>query len=273
MRTFENTIEHGIDRYVMMGAEEISTLTEKHSNRLSRTINSSWYGDQFPAFRQKVVTGDEGLVQQSEAFLEKLENQLPMTRGWRNVDDVVGAVPNVPAMLAGVPQSMRRRERTMKISAPLAIYMDLTSSGGISAEKVMHRGVALLALVRMMVEHRSVELWVGASLGQYRVSGTCAWRIDTAPLDLARSAYHVSATAMSRGFGYTMCHDLMHTQGGWPFGNYPLHCRTAPERLRPAFEGQELMYIPPIYLGDELTSNPVAWIKRVMAQYVKTEEE
>jgi hypothetical protein len=146
--------------------------------------------------------------------------------------------------------------------------MDLTSSGGITAETVTKRGIVLLALVRMLVEHRTVELWVGTSKGRSGHSGTVAWRIDTAPLDLARSAYHIGAAAMARGFGYGVDNAVHKTGGSWPFGNYDAHCKTAKARLQEAMEVGDFLFIPPIYLTDPMTQDPVNWLKRTMKEYV-----
>jgi hypothetical protein len=273
MRRISNDTKYGKDDYLLLEAGELPAMAQKHADLLARKVGGGWYGGTYQEFKQRIETGDNALVAKSDAHLAKIEDQVPMSRGWRNVDDVVGAVPNVPAFLAGHPQCMRRRQRTMRETAPLAIYMDLTSSAGISAADVQARGVVLLALTRLLVEHRPVELWVGTSLGNTRWSATVAWRIDTAPLDLARAAYHVSATAMARGFGYEMAHaELKMPHGHWPFDSHGLHCRTAEERLKNVFSGQELMYIPPIYLDDAMTKDPVAWVKRVMARYVGEEE-
>jgi len=280
MKRISNDTQWGKDDYLLLEAGELVALARKHDNTLSGAMRDrSWFGATYQEFKQRIETGDNSLVEQSDVHLAKIEDQVPMSRGWRNVDDVVGAVPNVPAFLAGHPQCMRRRQRAMRDTAPLAIFMDLTSSAGIGSREVQNRGIVLLALTRLLVEHRPVELWVGTALGggtSYRgkaVSATVAWRIDTAPLDLARAAYHVSATAMARGFGYQMAHaELNMPHGAWPFGNHDLHCKTAERRLKDVFAGQELLYVPPIYLGDALTQDPVGWVKRVMAQYVGTEE-
>ena len=78
---------------------------------------------------------------------------------------------------------------------------------------------------------------------------------------------------MSRAFGYGVCQSLLGTGGSWPFGNYDLHCRTAEARLRAVVSWGELLYVPPIYYNDPLTRDPVAWLKRVMAQYVNNGDE
>lgn len=267
----------GKDRYVFLEASEMLDLCIEHSARISEYAGA-WTGQSMAQLQQNIVTGDTSMVQESDDFLNQIEDLVPMSKGWRNVDDVVGAIPNVPAFLAGHPQHMRRRERTARDNAPLAIYMDLTSSGGIDARKVQRRGIVLMALTRMLVEHRPVELWVGASLGNYGgwgrgtgLSGTVAWRIDTTPLDLARAAYHIGSTAMSRMFGYGLNHAINQTAGSWPFGNYEKHCATAEKRLKAVMDWGDVMYVPPVYLNDPLTTDPVGWLKRVMRRYVPSE--
>jgi hypothetical protein len=282
VRRFETETPHGTDKYLLLEAGEIPALVQKHEKVLMHKTGDSWSGGvAYATFKQRASTGDNALVLESDKHLALIEDQVPMARGWRNVDDVVGAVPNVPAFLAGHPQCMRRRQRAMRDTAPLAIYMDLTSSAGIDAKDVQKRGIVLLALTRLLVEHRPVELWVGTGMGSSfshrngskSISATVCWRIDTAPLDLARAAFHISSTAMARGFGYEMVHgELDMPHGHWPFGNHALHCRTAEARLKEVFAGQELLYIPPIYWGDPMTQDPVAWVKRVLARYVGEEE-
>lgn len=261
------------DSYLMLSADDLPRIVAEEESSLKSYFKGSWVGESsFNDFKRKATIGDPGLVAASEAMLQRIEDQVPMSRAWRNLDDVVGAIPNIPAFLAGHPQCMRRRERTRKDTAPLCIYMDLTSSGGISAKHIAQRGITLLALTRVLVEHRPVELWVGASLGHDGASGTTAWRIDTAPLDLARAAYHISATAMSRTFGYQMCRVKCSVGGNWPFANYTLHCDTAERRLAAVLPGREIMYIPPIYLGDSMTADPVGWVKRVLNLHVEGDE-
>src|SRR5262245_10378216 len=257
MRKIEIQTQWGKDGYVLFGSGELKNAAFDYGGVIKSKMggSSDWYGSTYTEFARQVVVGDPDLVKQSEKYMNQIEDQVPFSLGWRNVDDVVGAIPNVPAFLAGHPQCMRRRQRVMKETAPLVIYMDLTSSGGISSDRVQKRGIVLLSLVRRLVEHRPVALWVGSSLGGGGKvgSGTVAWRIDTAPLDLARAAFYISATVMSRGFGYGLCQHELGTGGSWPFHNYDLHCRTAKERLAAVFPGQEIMYVPPIYMGDELT--------------------
>lgn len=261
--------------YALMGAGEISEIASGNMRwmRHQEGIQGGNGAVRTEQFLELVRSGDESLVARSEATLAKIEDQIPVSRGWRNIDDVVGAVPNVPAFLAGHPQCMRRRERTMRDTAPLTIFMDLTSSMSISKEKILNRGITLLALVRLLIEHRSVELWVGSSLGDTIrgkvVTCTTGWRIDTAPMDLARAAFQIADTSMSRLFGYATC-EMMVDQHLGGFGDR--HDRNS-EQLRQVAGWHEMLYIPPIFHSDPLVDDPVGWLKRTMAKYIKTEEE
>lgn len=269
------TDANGSDKFALLEAGQLPAVAARYDHRIRKAMmyGGSWYADTYESFARKVNTGDEALVAQSEKVLAELEDQIPMSRGWCNVDDVVGAVPNVPAFLAGHPQHMRRRERTRRDNAPLAVYMDLTCSAGISATDIMRRGCTLLALTRVLLEHRAVELWVGTSVGVYRQSATLAWRIDTTPLDLARSSYHIASVAIARSFGYevaaeSMCHQW---NGSWAFGDHGAHTSSMPRRLQRVMPGHKILYVPPIYLGDPMTKDPVGWVKRVLN--LNTEEE
>lgn len=274
MRQVKVDTKHGLDQYAFLEAREIPGLIEKYKEKIGINVGHGygWSGGSMETLRKHASQGDESLVSASEKFLAEIEDQVPLSRGWTNVEDVVGAIPNIPAFLAGHPQHMRRRQRVARDTAPLTIYMDLTSSAALSAVTVQKRGIVLLALVRMLVEHRPVSLMVGTSKGRYGVSGTIAWRIDTTPLDLARAAYHISSTTMARGFGYGVDDAIHETGGSWPFGSYDLHCKTAAARLQAVTDIGEVMYIPPIFVADEMVQRPVEWLKRVMAKYLGEKE-
>jgi hypothetical protein len=271
----------GEDTYFLMNsADEIERACTTHEAQYSR--GGSWYGNvSFEDAIRKTHSGDQALVAPSDLLISQLEDQIVHTKKWRNVDDVVGAIANVPAFIAGVPQCMRRRQRLDHDDAPVTIFMDLTSSAGISAQDLLKRGTAILAFARLLCEHRAVELWGGISIGEGGWGGkawsnTVGWRIDTTPLDLARAAFLLAAPAMARGIGYALGEKTSSRGswgGSWPFGNHDKHVATQAERLQRALGNSELLLVPPIYLNDPLTQDPVGWIKRELSQYVHTEED
>lgn len=220
-------------------------------------------------FERCAVLGDNSYVERSEKFLAQIEDQVPLSQGWRNVDDVVGALPNVPAFLAGYPNCMRRRTRVDKENAPLRIFMNLTSSMGIWPEQVLRRGITLLAFTRLMIMHRPVELWVGSALRDGVKCATVAWRIDTAPLDLARAAFHIADVSMSRLFGYAMCEQLTNCHLGGGREDHEAH----KWQLMQFAGWPDVLYIPRFDLRDPLVSDPVGWIKRELAKYTGAEQQ
>lgn len=272
MRQEQMSTEWGLDKYLLMDTSEIPTVTESYSKWMQYHDISWTGGDDYYAMRRKAVAGDEGLVSKSEQLLAEIEDQVPISRGWRNVDDVVGSVPNVPAYLAGHPQCMRRRERADRDTAPLTVFVDLTSSAGINAHHVLRRGIAILALVRALVEHRAITLWAGVAQDVGSGSGTVAWQIDTAPLDLARAAYHIAHPAMSRRFGYGANRAFNGSGGGWPFNNFETQRKTAQVRLERLLGG-EVLHVSPIFINDPSVADPIGWVKRTIAKYTGTQED
>lgn len=122
---------------------------------------------------------------------------------------VAGGVPNVPAMLAGSPLSMRRRQRMADHAAPLSVVVDLGVSASVKHATLARRGAAALALVRLLAATRPVALWVVAGLqcsrgGDNPQNAAFAVRLDTAPLDLSRAAWLLCAPEAFRRAGFAV---------------------------------------------------------------------
>lgn len=263
------------------GKEDLFALCESGSElgrefvkRGLRFEGGSWYGGVgHEESLRRLTTGDNSLVAESDRLMRALEDQVPLTKRWKNVDDVVGGLPNVPAYLAGTPINMRRRVKLMREDAPISVFVDLTSSAGIDAERLFKRGTAILAFVRLLTEHRAVELWAGIGLNSSSGgSSMIGWRIDTAPLDLARSAHLLCSPSVARGLGYKFAQSLHRAGGSWPFRSFDKHKASGEERLR-AVLGTEIKFIPPIFVTDELVTAPVKWIKRELARYMPKDSE
>lgn len=277
MRNVETTWEGRSDLFALYDSgSEFGAACEAHGVAFS---GGSWYGKQGKEEAlEKLAIGDNSLVPASEALLAQLENALPHTARYVNVSDMVGGLPNVPAFLAGHPINMRRRARVARDDAPISVVVDVTSSAGINADALLRRGTALLAFVRLLSDHRAVSLWCGIGLsgkGDYsRGSGSSMvlWRIDTAPLDVARAAHLLSAPSVSRGLGYKLSHAVHSSGGGWPFDSHERHCETGEARLCNVL-GEQVHFVPPVMLGDDLLlKSPVDWLKRELGKYLPSEE-
>jgi len=246
------------------------------SNLRPNTSSPNWdFGLGLEKAIQFCFTGDTSQVSKSDEMLERLEAhiEMPSTRTqW--IDDVAGYFPNIPAHLAGVPASMRRRSRQESISAPLAIIVDLSISAGITAAQAQRRGITILALARALSARRPIELWVGdmgaaderAAFGGSRSTNCVSifTRIETTPLDLASSCYALTHPAFLRQVLFQLEEKYHNFMGGWPFRLGRALKRTEMESLlAPAFpQVTSTLCIPGLHIADDTVNNPEAWLIR-----------
>ena len=264
------------------------SLTELGSFAKQSSIKSTGYSSpdwDFKLGLEKAIdycfTGDTSAVAESDALLARMEEhiQMPSTRAhWESA--VAGAFPDIPAFLSGQPLNMRMRTKVQTESAPIAIMVDLGISGGISAQQVRNRGIAILALTRALAAHRPVELWAldfgaadegGSSFGRSSKSNAVcvAAKIETSPLDLAAASYALTHPAFVRQvlFGLeTHYHDFV---GGWPFSLGRALTRMEMEMLlRPVFTHvQETLALPGLHLADQSMNDPEGWLRKQLAEH------
>jgi hypothetical protein len=230
--------------------------------------NLGWYGDvTFNQACQLAINGDVKLVEKSDALLSKFERYAFETagKGWRN--DVTGALPDVPAYIAGHPLNMRRRTRLDSAAAPIAIIVDTTISAAIKAEIIMRRGAAILALVRILAGRRPVELWAVSQVDA-KDSGcaTVGARIDTTPLDLGTAAFALTHPAFPRRICYSMARKYGFL-GGWPYysGGESRDCMV--DMLRPAMPHvTECLFMPGMHVKDQAANEPELWLEQKLAE-------
>ena len=240
------------------------------ASALRHAGGGDWSGNRTNAESARMVAnGDMAGVPASEQYLSNLEELVFVSKKYKIVDDVCGAVPNIPNYLAGIPQAMRRRMRSESPNAPLSIFADLTSSSGVSPKNLRKRGCAVLALVRLLSNLRPIELWTVAGLGRRGESHHVVVRIETAPLDLARAAHVLTCPSVARGLCYGLVHErLGFGKGGWAYGDPELERKHGAESLkRICNPGSDVLYIPPVHLDDKSISSPVDWIKDKLAEY------
>lgn len=161
--------------------------------------DDSWAG----ASRAKTLvcaqSGDSARVADCDRLLGVMETGADFaTARSVAVAAVAGGVPNVPAMLAGSPMAMRRRQRIADQAAPLSVVVDLGVSSSVKHPTIARRGAAALSLVRLLAATRPVTLWAVSGLQCSRHSDSpqnaaFAVRLDTAPLDLSRAAWLLCA--------------------------------------------------------------------------------
>lgn len=217
--------------------------------------------------------GDMSCVAPSDKWLSQFETLAPMRGAWQTVLDVTGSVPNIPATLTGHPLNMRRRVRVSNEQAPLTVCVDLVSSGGVDAKKLVKRGALILALVRALSATRPVELWCGGSTfphGKDNANYHIWWRMDTAPLDLARAAHIMTQPSVSRGLLYATLSAEAKVDGGtlsWPYRNHQWSRANMRPVLSRVIGSDDMLCIAAPHLQDRLVDQPEAWFADMLKTY------
>lgn len=213
--------------------------------------------------------GDMAGVAASDALISKFERFAFDTVRKLWTDDVTGAVPNVPAYIAGHPLNMRRRVRNDDTSAPIAVVVDLTTSAVLTADHIRKRGAAILALVRVLSSRRAVELWAGAMIDADRMQNSVSifCRIDTAPLDLATAAHVMTHASFPRRLCYGIAKHSHRFAGYWPYGYECRHRKHMSEIIAPAFEhATQTLCLPSLDKDDESVNSPERWLEARLAE-------
>lgn len=215
-----------------------------------------FYGGTYGKACERTLRGDLSLVEESDRLMSKFEQLAYDTQRRSWTDDVVGAIPNVPAFVAGHPLNMRRRTAAASDVAPIVVYVDLFASCGFSHKQIAARGAAALALVRILSMRRPVELFAGCSTEgregtKLHISPIV--KIDSTPLDLARAAYALTSPEFLRRVMFGMCHHM----GAKKHIFAPEHYfgRAA---FAPALGEGELLLLPPM-IGAPSYSDALAW--------------
>jgi len=226
--------------------------------------------------------GDLSRVAPSDKYMRQFEDLIGFeTRTFRTIADVAGGVPNVPAYLTGQPLAMRRRARVQSEQAPLAIVVDLASSGGIEAKHLERRGAAVLAIVRLLSAIRPISLHavvaalpMGTGYRQIHEYGaSCvAVRIETAPLDLARAAHILGAVSTARQICYSIVTHSVGTTArtcslAWAYDSVDKYRARGAELWKQALQLDDILFIAPAFLNDAAIDNPERFVRDMLAKY------
>lgn len=241
-------------------------------------------GEHVDAVTRKCRTGDLTRVATSDEFMSKFEALLGYSGSAFQVQNAMtGGAPNIGAYLSGNPMNMRVRRRVETEKAPLNIVVDCVSSAGIDAKTLEQRGAAILALVRVLSATRPVSLYIAATALSYRDMSThtshgVVMRLDSAPLDLARAAHMLCATGVSRQMAY----GFIQTHGGyrddsdglaWGYSSEKFQRENGKAYWQRSLGIGEMLYIAAPYLTDDIVTAPEKWLKQMIAEYGKPDEE
>jgi len=254
-----------------------ATLPTDHHSRSQCTAGNDWTGGMaYDDSLRRVHEGCTAAAAKSDAYLSKFEARDFVSRKFVTVAAVAGGLPCVPAMLAGHPLAMRQRRRQMTDSAPLAIIVDVASSGSIRAPQLEKRGGAITALVRLLSAVRPVSLYIGCSVtlgGTYDATHVFC-RMDTAPIDLARTAHMLTHASVARAMFYGIAYERAGAgkHGNrlhWPYAADPevirAHAHAILSRAIP--EATESLYIGAAFERDECIDKPQQWLQTMLERH------
>jgi hypothetical protein len=235
------------------------------------TDHDSWIGETSEQTRSRMSIGDDSLAPQADRLMAEISESLPATARRLWSVEVQGMFPCVPAVNAGLPESMFRLRHANSDMAPIRVAVDLTSSASINEQTLQVRGAGILALVRILSASRPVSLEIVSALS---ASGHDApiltMRVETAPLDLATATWQLCRQGWVRRLGYGYLESHLGSGGGWCWGVRPtgrendLYTRLMRSAL--ALEPADL-FIPATYCDCDWSSHPTKKIREIIDRF------
>lgn len=251
--------------------EEFGAWTAQHPEQPYCTDSGGFLGGMSQATAiPACVDGKPELVPNFD--VDGLDLTFAETSGWstRYAIDGHGHV-NIGRYIAGAPNCIKTRRRTLVDTAPIKIGIMLTTSGGCSQAEIESRGKMLLTLLRAVGMSRPVEFYAVLELGSAganhrpgKQNGTASIRMESKPIHLAQAAYVLAHPGFARGVGFRAISAIMgHTCGEW-HSDYYSGTKQYPSRLaaRIGFTESDVLF-GEMHLSDTLArTNPQAWIQR-----------
>jgi hypothetical protein len=166
--------------------------------------------------------------------------------------------------------------------SPLRIVVEMSSSGGVSPDELVTRGTAILALALLVNRDRAVELSVTCGLEATTHPMEASFvviPIGTTPIDIAVACNALTSVAFSRNMGYTYLKTRPESRavGSWEWGIVPTDTRTRGLYVAKFRKALKLaptdIIIPPAHEEDETIRDPVAFVRRSLAEAMQAEEE
>lgn len=220
------------------------------------------------------LAGDNKRVAKCQALVDQFSSDCDLSRSYPTWNpDVCGAYPLVPEFLAGLPECMNRRIMVASDRAPVTLWVCVTSSGGIDADKCEARGIAIMALAMALSQTRAVSVRIFSGLSGQERNHLVSVELPQ-PFSLAQAAFILSSQAFSRGLTYGFLSNASGAGGGWPadvdHGKYSERCANW-KKLLPI--GEEDVVFPHIFMWDADIKNPIAYCKGVFEQIMKLDAE
>jgi hypothetical protein len=263
--------------YEPVGVIEWDSLTEllgaANPGIAPETRGGPWDGDVSPQEAHKrAVYGDSSLVARALDHMARHADMIRLDNAPTWSLDVMGSTPCVPAVIAGHPHAMRRRVARPRDSRTVRVFVSLVCSAGISADKMLARGCAILGLVEaLQASGVHVELHAVAELPCSPLDVVHVVPIET-PLDVSRAGFALAHPAFTRHTMYTGIGRNKNVQserfnGGWIRYDQGQRDRQNGNKVGRAIVGAspQDVWCTMAHLNDPLITHPDQWIRDTLA--------
>jgi hypothetical protein len=230
--------------------------------------NQSWFGNQtYSEIVDHAIHGDDSLVDEAEKLIAKLDADIELEHPeW--LPSVYGAYPIVSEYLASSPTPMRHKTQVPAENEPVGIWVDLTSSAGVSYDLIRKRGIVVLALVLKLQQLRPVDLHCCCVLPADKNGGTFIdLTMPTRPLQLGVVCHVLTCVGFARHVMYGAAQKMNNSSLGRVISE-DREFRTVgdiPEK-DVTIMGSHLDHVKEL-------SNSLAWVQGMVNKYIHRDEE
>jgi hypothetical protein len=241
-----------------------------------REARARRHGNGFDELADRLEKGDDQAADEIEKTLSKIESHMLMTTGTTVRDDVMGAVPNVPAFLTGSPMNMRTRHSAKTGRGPISLFLETTTSSGFSGRERITRIAAMVSLARALSIHRPLNLWFNVTWGGLGRLTQTSIQIETNPIDVSRIAALCANIETVNSLGSQDSHKIAAAHiaqtgrywGSWAYDVPILERKFAGEILaRVISPGSEVAYLPAGLLSADDLTNPEGWVESMLKKF------
>lgn len=231
---------------------------------------SAWdNGGVFPhELHRRLRQGYAEPVAEAERLMQDLELDLS---SWRRspTPRPVGSAPRVGAYLAGDPNSMWGHDTTEDALGPVRVYVGVGSSGGVSQDVWMQRGIACLALAMSLSQLRPTELVIceSGSAGINHRDAFVTFNLGLSPLDVSRACAYLCHIGVGRVIAYPLeGHITGHTGVHAHPNAWPRMAEGEMVKLHAARDGVQAVHVPSVFLTETqaIVQNPRAWVEKTL---------
>lgn len=252
-------------------------VSKAHESGHHSHPTTDWGGVNYKGALKNLIYGDAERARLAIKLFDEVVTAQTETLG-RNIliPATVGQIPNVPAVIAGLPETMLSRQNSLQTAsnAPIRVVVDLFASWPITQQQFIRRGVAAIAFVMVMNTIRPIDLYVAHTGGSMFLPGSSVAhiiKIDTKPLDLPRAVWMISDPAFFRRLGFcSIMNEVRPFQDSFnKTKDYLEDCIPAAKEGREWLKlSQDDVYIDRMYYGDILAVNdPMKWVNMMIKEH------